>query len=85
MALTKPQARAVKHLRDSGIQAGAVIDIGALWQTSTQQDKADRRCLKILAESGMFRRQGTRGLWVVRPELYEALDLYDAWRGKPPF
>jgi len=79
MALTSPQARAVRRLRNSGIKAGATIDIGALWAANTPRDKADRRCLMTLAEQhGLFRQQGARGLWIVRPELYEALEAYDA-------
>lgn len=78
MMLTKPQARAVRRLRTMEIQPGAAIDIGALWAASTPRDKADRRCLRTLADQGYFRQQGARNLWIVRPELYDALDAYDA-------
>lgn len=79
MALTDQQARAVRRLRNNGFEAGAAIDIGALWTSSTPRDKADRRCLKTLAEQhGLFRQQGARNLWIIRPELYDALDAYDA-------
>lgn len=78
MALTTPQARAVRRLRTMDIQAGAAIDIGAIWATNTPRDKANRMCLMNLANAGYFRQQGARNLWIVRPELYDALDAYDA-------
>lgn len=76
--LTQPQARAVRRLRNAGYEAGAVIDIGALWASNTPRDKADRRCLRTLANAGYFRQQGARNLWIIRPELYDALEAYDA-------
>jgi len=83
--LTKPQARAIRRLRDAGIEAGAVLDIGALWAANTPRDRADRRCLRLLANQGYMREQGATGLSVVRPELYDALDTYDAAHGRLPF
>ena len=75
--ITERQAHAIQRLRVGGYEAGAVIDIGALWAANTQRDKADRRCLRNLAKAGYFRQQGARNLWVIRPELYEALDEHD--------
>jgi len=76
--ITERQARAVRRLRNNGYEAGAVIDIGALWAANTPRDKADRRCLRNLADQGYFRQQGARNLWIIRHELYAALDAYDA-------
>jgi DNA-binding IclR family transcriptional regulator len=76
--LTAPQARAVRRLRIMKYEPGAVIDIGALWAANGPQDVADRRCLRTLADLGYFIRQGTRNAWRIRPELYSALDSYDA-------
>jgi hypothetical protein len=76
--LTQAQARAVRRLRNAGYEVGAVLDIGALWASNTPRDTADRRCLRTLANAGYFRQQGARNLWIVRPELYGALDQYDA-------
>lgn len=78
MPLTAPQACAVRRLRNMDFEAGAVIDIAALWSSGAPRDKADRRCLRTLADQGYFRQQGTRNAWIVRPELYDALDAYDA-------
>lgn len=78
MQITEAQARAIARLRTGGYEAGAVIDLGALFAANTRADRGQRRALRNLAEQGKgFRRQGAQGLWVVLPELYTALDEHD--------
>lgn len=79
MKLTEAQAQAIRKLRAKGIAAGAVINIGALGLDEIpSRSRGLRRALKNLAEKEQgFRRQGARGLWVVLPELYAALDAHD--------
>lgn len=82
MKITEAQAGAIQRLRTAGYEAGAVLDLRALFLANTRADIGMRRALLNLAEQGKgFRRQERPGglcVWVVLPELYAALDAHDA-------